>query len=446
MMEAWPDRSRLETTLEQLLSALNAARDGDFSMRLPGSSDSLLDDIAAAYNGLMSRLGERQVARSQFLPALSHELRTPLNSMVVLASLLAQNADGNLTAEQVEYANVIHSAGADLVGVISDLVDPDRQGPGSGQGHSAADAERGLLVVEPTHSGLLTLLARGALSDLAETGGPTAVRTAITPDEVAEVLTAGPHQCVVLDLAAGGTLPSRTLERVRAHPHCCHIPVLAYARHELAAAQYTLLRKGERAQPLELLRSPEELRERIAWHLSAARETGLGLPGPTVPAQVAGGPTTTGPVTTGPVTTGPVTTGPATTGSANGTPRHAALRGKKILVVDDDPRNVFAIKSTLELYGMTVLRSGDGRSGIDQLVSEPDTDLVLMDLMMPGMDGYTAISTIRDMPEFSELPIIAVTARTFAGDWAASVPGANDCLTKPLDTDELLGRMTRCLA
>lgn len=131
--------------------------------------------------------------------------------------------------------------------------------------------------------------------------------------------------------------------------------------------------------------------------------------------------------------------------TANGTPRHASLRGKKILVVDDDPRNVFAIKSTLELYGMTVLRSADGRSGIDQLVSEPDTDLVLMDLMMPGMDGYSAISAIRGMPEFSELPIIAVTARTFSGDWTASVPGANDCLTKPLDTDELLGRMAQCL-
>jgi CheY-like chemotaxis protein len=95
---------------------------------------------------------------------------------------------------------------------------------------------------------------------------------------------------------------------------------------------------------------------------------------------------------------------------------------------------------------MTVLRSEDGQAGIDQLRSEPDTDLVLMDLMMPGMDGFAAISAIRDMPEFSGLPIIAVTARTMTGELADGVPGADDCLPKPLDTDELLGRMARCLA
>src|SRR5262249_18730477 len=115
-------------------------------------------------------------------------------------------------------------------------------------------------------------------------------------------------------------------------------------------------------------------------------------------------------------------------------------------VVDDDPRNVFAITSTLEHYGMTVLRSCDGRAGIEALLSEPDTDLVLMDLMMPEMDGYTAISEIREMPEFSDLPIIAVTAHTLTGELAGGVPGADACLPKPLDTDELLGRMARCLA
>ncbi|MBO0821799.1 MAG: response regulator, partial [Nocardiopsaceae bacterium] len=119
----------------------------------------------------------------------------------------------------------------------------------------------------------------------------------------------------------------------------------------------------------------------------------------------------------------------------------AALRGKKVLVVDDDPRNVFAITSTLELHGMTVLRSADGQAGIDQLRRQPDTDLVLMDLMMPGMDGYDAISAIRDMPEFSRLPIIAVTAHTMTGELAGGVPGADACLAKPLDPDELLGRM-----
>lgn len=438
MTEAWPDRSRLETTsLEQLLAALEAARDGDFSARLPGSADPLLDDIAASFNALATRLSERAAARSQLLPALSHELRTPLNSMVVLARLLAQNPSGNLTPDQVEYANVIHSAGTDLVSVISNLVDPNRGGQEPGT-DTTVNAGQHLLVVEATRGGLLTLLARGAVSDLAGSAGPVGVATAASGDEVADALAAGPHPCVVLDLAAGGTLPSRTMEEVRAHSHSRHSVVLAYARHDLAAAQFALLRTSLDARPIELLRSPDELRDRIAWHLSAAaKEMG---------ADVSSAGSAAGGVAAERVPDSGVrgaSVPVARDGSDDGA---AALRGKKVLVVDDDPRNVFALTSTLELYGMTVLRGADGRAGIDQLLHEPDTDLVLMDLMMPGMDGYTAISAIRGMPEFSELPIIAVTARTITGNLADSVPGANDCLSKPLDTDELLGRMARCLA
>jgi CheY-like chemotaxis protein len=449
MTEAWPDRSRLETTsLEQLLAALGAARDGDFSVRLPGSADPLLDDIAASFNALATRLSERAAARSQLLPALSHELRTPLNSMVVLARLLAQNPSGNLTPEQVEYANVIHSAGTDLVSVISNLVDPNRDTGREPGPDAAGPAERRLLVVEATRGGLLTLLARGAISDLAGSAGPVGVSTAASADEVTEALAAGPHQCVVLDLSAGGTLPSRTMEQVRAHPHSRHAAVLCHARQDLAAAQFTLLRASETAQPIELLRSPDELRERIAWHLSAAeKEMEADAPSGGIAANGAiVAPPGSRPAANG-SPAGPGPAGASVPAARNsGSDGAASLRGKKVLVVDDDPRNVFALTSTLELYGMTVLRGADGRAGIDQLMHEPDTDLVLMDLMMPGMDGYTAISAIRGMPEFSELPIIAVTARTITGNLADSVPGANDCLSKPLDTDELLGRMARCLA
>jgi CheY-like chemotaxis protein len=430
MTEAWPERSRLDTTsLEELLAALRAATAGDFGKRLGGSSDPLLDDIAAAFNELTERLAERDAPRSRFLPTLSHELRTPLNSMVVLARLLAGNPEGNLTPRQVEYANVIHSAGADLVQVISDLGDP-----GGNAGHPGANEEpeaeadeepatqRRVLVVEAARGGLLTLLARGAVSDLPGEQGPVSVQTAATADEVAEALAAGQHDCVVLDLEAAGHLASGTMERARAVPPGRRVPVLAHARDDAATALFARLRDGTETAPAELLRSPDELRERIAWHLSQ------------VPSR--------SPVSQSPL---PQSAVPPIPGKAQAA-RHATLCGKKILVVDDDPRNVFAITSTLEHYGMTVLRSGDGREGIDQLRNEPDTDLVLMDLMMPGMDGYAAISAIRDIPEFSDLPIIVVTAHTMSGNLADSVPGADDCVTKPLDTDELLGRMARHLA
>lgn len=439
MTEAWPQRSRLEAaSLQRLLAALTAARDGDFSARLPGSADPLLDDIAVAFNSLAARLSERAEARERLLPALSHELRTPLNSMLVLARLLSTNPDGNLTAEQVEYARVIHSAGADLVDVISGLLDADGHPP-TAEHAEASGAGHRLLVVEAARGGMLTLLARGAVSGLPDPSGPVEVVTAATAQEAADAFAAGAPDCVVLDLGADAELASAVLDLARSRPDGRRVPVLAHARDDLAAARFA----GPRDRSAEVLRSPGELRERIAWHLSAVgmeasdREapgrdaagrgvSGRGVPGRGVPGRGV----------------------PARGGAPGRAGREtaAALRGKKVLVVDDDPRNVFAISSTLEHYGMTVLRSGDGQAGIDQLRSEPDTDLVLMDLMMPGMDGFAAISAIRDMPEFSGLPIIAVTARTMTGDLAGGVPGADDCLPKPLDTDELLGRMARCLA
>jgi CheY-like chemotaxis protein len=440
MTEAWPQRPPLEAAnLQRLLAALTAARDGDFGVRLPESADLLLDDISTAFNSLAERLSERATARERLLPTLSHELRTPLNSMLVLALLLSNNPDGNLTAEQVEYARVIHSAGTDLLTVISGLLDPGGQAAKPDESAARYAGQR-LLVVEAARGGMLTLLARGAVSGLPDAGGPVDVLTAATADEVTGALEAGPPHCVVLDMTAGGELASAALELLRSRPGTRRVPVLAHARDDLSAARFA----GLRDRPSELLRTPGELRSRIAWHLSAGERDAAGRRDASRGGAAERGTTVTGTAARSETATG----NGASTGNGTGTVGrgHATLRGKKILVVDDDPRNVFAITSTLEHYGMTVLRSADGRAGIDQLRSEPDTDLVLMDLMMPGMDGYAAISAIREMPQFSDLPIIAVTAHTMTGELARGVPGADDCLTKPLDTDELLGRMARYLA
>jgi CheY-like chemotaxis protein len=122
--------------------------------------------------------------------------------------------------------------------------------------------------------------------------------------------------------------------------------------------------------------------------------------------------------------------------------RHEALNGKKVLVIDDDIRNVFAITSSLEQHGVTVLHAPDGREGMSALAAEPDVNLILMDVMMPEMDGYATMAAIRRMPEFAALPIIAVTARAMPGDREKSLDaGASDYVTKPVDTEELLTRM-----
>jgi CheY-like chemotaxis protein len=125
---------------------------------------------------------------------------------------------------------------------------------------------------------------------------------------------------------------------------------------------------------------------------------------------------------------------------------HDSLYGKKVLIVDDDPRNAFAITSILELYGLTVMYAANGRKGIETLQAAGDIDIVLMDVMMPELDGYATAAAIRDIPGFADLPVIAVTARAMRGDRDKSITaGASDYVTKPVDTEELLTCMERWL-
>ncbi|HMD92156.1 MAG TPA: response regulator, partial [Trebonia sp.] len=277
--------------------------------------------------------------------------------------------------------------------------------------------DRSVLVFEGTSGGLLTLLAHSAVSDLAEISGTARVSTATSPAQGVAYLAAEPFRCVVADLGLPAAF--EFLEQVREKPELREIPVLAHAAGELdAAARDRLAALRADYRTLELLPSLDELRERITLHLSAA-QTGL------VPALVG-------------EDAAPAAESPGAS--------HPGLRGKRVLVIDDDARNVFAITSTLELYGIQVTCASDGRQGIDALLGEPRTDLILIDVMMPGMDGHSTMTAIRQMPQFAHLPIIAVTARAMPGDREKSLTaGANDYVTKPVDTDELLACMERWL-
>jgi signal transduction histidine kinase/HAMP domain-containing protein/CheY-like chemotaxis protein len=560
--------------------------------------------------------------KSQFLANMSHELRTPLNSLLILARLLAQNPGNNLTAKQVEYANVIHSAGSDLLQLINDILDlskveagrmdihperfalrallddiqatfrpltaekgltfaveaaeapaemstdrqrlrqvlgnllsnavkftssgrvvlrvgvgapaPDgsplvtfsvtdtgigiapenldtifgafqqgdgtlsRRYGGTGLGLSIArevstllggeitagselgrgstftlhvpralpgalpgapatadgiavragaasvpagaagtagaaaaggadpsgapgdQAQHRVLVLESARGGLLTLLAYSAASDLTDLPGAVQVRTVGRPDEAIGLLRSAPHRCVVLDLDLPDAAAFAFLEQLQDEPGLAGLPVLAHTREKPDSAQARLARLRFGNGSLELLPSLDDLRERITVSLSAARPAQRVTPpggdvddlGAPVPQPV----------------------------------RHEALRGKKVLVIDDDARNVFAITSSLEQQGITVLRAPDGRQGIAALLAGSDVDLILMDVMMPEMDGHATMAAIRQMPPFAGLPIIAVTARAMPGDREKSFDaGASDYVTKPVDTEELLTCMERWL-
>ncbi len=123
------------------------------------------------------------------------------------------------------------------------------------------------------------------------------------------------------------------------------------------------------------------------------------------------------------------------------------LAGRKVLVVDDDLRNIFALTSVLEQRDLTVLHAEDGRGGIEVLQKNPDIDIVLMDVMMPGLDGYETTLQLRSMPQFESLPVIALTAKAMKGDREKCLAGgASDYVPKPVDLDHLFSVMRVWLA
>ena len=115
------------------------------------------------------------------------------------------------------------------------------------------------------------------------------------------------------------------------------------------------------------------------------------------------------------------------------------LEGKKVLIVDDDIRNIFALTSALERQHMQVVYAENGEDGIEMLEKTPGIDGVLMDIMMPGMDGFEAMQAIRQRAKFRSVPIIAVTAKAMKGDRQKCLEaGASDYITKPVDTEQLM--------
>ncbi|WP_442937701.1 HAMP domain-containing protein [Nonomuraea sp. SBT364] len=280
--------------------------------------------------------------------------------------------------------------------------------------------QRRLLVVEERSRGLLSLVAESVLADLAhrDSGGahsPVEIVTAVGGQEAAAILAAAPCHCIVLDLDMPGRAGYGLLEAIDGDAALHGVPVLAYNNWRMDSAQEQALQSRDASQPLELLSSLDELRERIALHLTAEQ------PGDVLP------------LVRSEEAELPVEQ------QVNGT-----LTGRTVLVVDDDARNLFALTSILEMHGLRVLHAEDGRKGIDTLMAHPEIDIVLMDVMMPEMDGYTATAAIRAMPQYAELPIIAVTAKAMPGDQEKSMAaGASGHVTKPVDADHLLGLIQR---
>jgi HAMP domain-containing protein/signal transduction histidine kinase/CheY-like chemotaxis protein len=308
---------------------------------------------------------------------------------------------------------------------------PPRTDPGQAAGPGAAEPpatggaphRRRVLVLEQRLGGLLSLVAESAARGLqdnlgAPSGGEQAdVVTALDAEEAAAALAAAAFHCVVLeaDLPDGST--DRFLDALQGDPALRHVPVLIHGNRRLGPETDQRLAALGGTHPPEVLSSLDELRERITLHLTADR------PGGALP-----------------LVRSEDLVEPAlqeTDGS---------LSGRTVLVVDDDARNVYAITGILELHGMRVLQADNGRAGLELLQTHPDIDVVLMDVMMPEMDGYAATAAIRRMPQFAQLPVIAVTAKAMPGDRDKSLAaGADDYITKPVDARDLIACIQRRL-
>ncbi|MFE6225342.1 HAMP domain-containing protein [Streptomyces sp. NPDC057854] len=288
-------------------------------------------------------------------------------------------------------------------------------------GAAATRPARRLLVIEERPRGLLAVVAENAVGQLAADGGPTGrdgieLIAVAGPQEAASALAAQPFHCVVLDVDMADGDALRFLDAMDGDEALRTVPVLAHNNRRLPAEEERALQDLARRRPLELLSSLDELRERIALHLSAEQ------PGDVVPL-VRGDHAAPAPQTI-----------------------DTTLRGKTVLAVDDDARNLYALSGILELHGMTVLHAENGRKGIETLQANPAVSLVLMDVMMPEMDGYTATARIRELPQYADLPVIAVTAKAMPGDREKSLAsGASDYVTKPVDADELIACVSRWL-
>jgi HAMP domain-containing protein/CheY-like chemotaxis protein/signal transduction histidine kinase len=235
------------------------------------------------------------------------------------------------------------------------------------------------------------------------------VSAAATGQEALAILREKPFDCVVLDLSLPDMSGFEILEHFRDTPSLCDLPVVVFTGKELTPEEDARLHTLARSVVVKGVESPERLLDETALFL---HRVVADLP-------------------------------PEKQRMLDRLHRSDdALQGRKVLVVDDDVRNIFALSSVLERRGMTVLTAGTGREAIETLESTPDLAIVLMDIMMPEMDGYETMQVIRQNPSFRRLPIIALTAKAMKGDREKCLEaGASEYLAKPVNTEQLLSAL-----
>jgi len=397
--------------------------------------------------------------KSEFLANMSHELRTPLNSLLLLARLLAENAEQNLTPKQIEFARTIHSAGSDLLSLIDDILDLSK-------------IEAGRMDVEPAELRLADLCGyvEQAFAPQAEEKGLEFAVT-LDPQLPATIMTDPQRlQQILRNLLSNAVkfteAGSVTLDIAAAPPGAVFDAPALVTAHQVIAFTVTDTGIGIPDDKLSLifeafqqadgttsrrfggtglgLKISREYATLLGGTITVSSTPGRGstftlyIPDVLVPDVVVSQPPNAIPVprTNPPVLRHAAQPEVAATGAAG------KLDGATVLIIDDDVRNVFALTSALELHGMTVLYADNGADGVRLLAEHPEVNIVLMDAMMPDQDGYETTRAIRRSRRFADLPVVFLTAKAMPGDRESALrAGATDYITKPVDLDELLELM-----
>jgi CheY-like chemotaxis protein/CHASE3 domain sensor protein/putative methionine-R-sulfoxide reductase with GAF domain len=263
--------------------------------------------------------------------------------------------------------------------------------------HFAEGRTRHLLVVDDDAS------ARAAVRTLLK-DDMVIIEEAASGEEALSKTSDTPYDCIVLDLGLPGMSGIEFLERLARTENTP--PVVVYSGRDLSREESMKIRQYTDSIVVKGARSPDRLLDEVSLFLHSIRHGGSAR-------------------------------SEATT--AAGGVDEADLRGRRLLLVDDDMRNLFALSKVLRAKGVDVVMAQDGQKALDTLDKDTDIELVLMDIMMPVMDGYETMRSIRSRPAVAKVPIIALTAKAMRGDREKCLDaGANDYLSKPIDVDRLL--------
>ncbi|QYR22823.1 CHASE3 domain-containing protein [Paenibacillus sp. sptzw28] len=392
--------------------------------------------------------------KSQFLANMSHELRTPLNSMLILSQMLAENRSGTHTPEEQEYARVIYSAGEDLLNLINDILDL-----------SKVESGKMDVFIEAMNITELPSILNHQFSQIAERKGLT-FSILLDPDidrlfytdtqrllQIVKNLLSNAFKFtrsggVVLNISmAAAELTSEMFGSWPRKPS----NVLAISVTDTGIG----ISRKKQALIFEAFQQADGTTSRqyggTGLGLSISREL-AGLLGGRIDVKSVEGegstftlviPSLEEEVNEHLIAQSECAAGEESHVSFTSVyPASEGFKKNKVLIVDEDIRNVFALKSALESEGFTVLAAHDGRECLDLLDKETDIDLVLMDIMMPVMDGYETMRNIRQVLKLERLPIIALTAKAMKEDREKCLEaGASDYISKPIDMNQLLALM-----